>query len=360
MHIGLALSPFGHHPAAWREMSGDTHALGFTHLAAQVKAAEEGGFDFVLLADRFGHRPLNSLSPLAVPFEPTTLVAALATVANRIGFVATASTSQHEPYNLARRFASMDSISEGRTGWNIIISEQLDRDHEYLEVVRGLWDSWEDDAFVYDKVRGRVFEPDKMHVLNHKGTYFTVRGPLNVNRSPQGRPVITQSLTPETIELAARSADVIFLAASSLDDAKVLISEFLHRLQIAGRERQHVRILANAVPYIGKTSEDAQALFDRLGSQPVLPDTDPQGLQAIGTAVDIVDTLQLWTQTLGIDGFIILPPIVLEGVTGFVDAIVPELQRRGLFRNAYDGKTLRDHLGLPYPPHPATRKERES
>ncbi|HMF66288.1 MAG TPA: LLM class flavin-dependent oxidoreductase, partial [Phyllobacterium sp.] len=156
MHIGISITPFGHHPAAWREKSED--AIHFNALAAQVKKAQEGALDFAFFSDQHSQRPLTDLSPQVVPFEPTTLVAALATVARQIGLIATAATNQHEPYNLARRFASLDTISKGRAGWNVVVSPEAGaRDQEYLEVVGGLWDSWEDDAFIYDKASGRFF-----------------------------------------------------------------------------------------------------------------------------------------------------------------------------------------------------------
>lgn len=318
MHIGLSLTPFGHHPSAWRAKSGQLDALDFNHMAAQVKQAEAGGLDFVLLADSLGQRPHDDLSPLAVPFEPTMLVSALATATRRIGLIAAAATHQHEPYNLARRFASLDLIGGGRTGWNVIGSDDPDRDQEYLAVVSGLWDSWEDDAFVYDKVRGRFFEPDKMHVLNHKGAHFTVRGPLNVNPSPQGRPVITHVLTPDTVEIAARSADVVFLPETSLDTLKALAASLLERLAAHGRQRDDVRLLAHIVP-------------------------------PIGTAADIAGRMQEQAKAAGLDGFVLLPPCAPEGVASFVDEVIPELRQRGVFRPAYDAATLRGHLGLAHP-----------
>lgn len=336
MHIGLSLTPFGHHPAAWRRSGAARGALEFSHLAAQVKKAEEGGLDFVLLADRLGQRPENDLSPLTVPFEPTTLVAALATATGKIGFIATAATHQHEPYNLARRFASLDSISKGRTGWNVVGSEKLERDQEYLDVVSGLWDSWADDAFVYDKALGRFFEPDKMHVLNHKGTHFTVRGPLNVNRSPQGRPVISHVLTASTFEIAARFADVVFLPSSSSEEVKTFSARLNSSLSAFGRRRKDVRVLANIIPMVGNSSSDELNAI-------------PDALEIVGTPAGIAERMQALAETADLDGFVILPPVSPEGVTGFVDLVIPELRQRGLFRNAYEEMTLRGHLGLAHP-----------
>ena len=319
MHIGLSLTPFGHHPTAWRVKSGQLDALDFSHIAAQVKKAEAGGLDFVLLADSFGERPHDDLSPLAVPFEPTMLVSALATATSRIGLIATSATHQHEPYNLARRFASLDLIGGGRTGWNVIGSGDRERDQDYLAVVSGLWGSWEDDAFVYDKARGRFFEPDKMHVLNHKGAHFTVRGPLNVDPSPQGRPVISHVLTPDTLDIAAL-ADVVFLPETTPDAWKALAASLLERLVAHGRQREDIKLLANIVP-------------------------------SIGTASDIADKMQEQAAATGLDGFVVLPPIAPEGVASFVDEVILELRQRGVFRHAYDATTLRGHLGLAHPAH---------
>lgn len=317
MHIGLSLTPFGHDPAAWRGTGGARSALDFNQLAEQVKKAEAGGLDFVLLADRLGQRPEDDLSPLAIPFEPTMLVSALATAASRIGFIAAAATHQHEPYNLARRFASLDLIGAGRTGWNVVGSGDPERDQEYLDVVSGLWNSWEADAFVHDKERRRFFEPDKMHVLNHKGRHFTVRGPLNVNPSPQGRPVISHFLTPDTLEIAARSADVVFLPEVSPDALGALANSLVGRLAAHGCRRSDIRLLANIVP--------------------------------TGTASGIADRMQEQAAAAGLDGFVVLPAVVPDGVTGFVDEVIPELRRRGAFRTGYDATTLRGHLGLARP-----------
>ncbi|MBA8876446.1 LLM class flavin-dependent oxidoreductase [Phyllobacterium myrsinacearum] len=331
MHIGLSLTPFGHHPSAWRRKSGERAALDFGRMAAQVKKAEAGALDFVLLPDQFGQRPHDDLSPLAVPFEPTMLVSALATATSRIGLIAAAAMHQHEPYNLGRRFASLDLIGEGRTGWNVIGSDDPDRDQEYLDVVSGLWDSFEADAFTYDKARGRFFDPDKMHVLNHKGTHFTVRGPLNVNPSPQGRPVISHVLTPDTLDIAAL-ADVVFLPGATPDALKALAASLVERLATRGRRREDVRFFANIIPSFGTSQSDV-----------------PHGFAVIGTASNIADQMQEQAAAAGLDGFVVLSPIEPEGVISFVDEVIPELRRRGVFRRAYDTTTLHGHLGLARP-----------
>lgn len=350
MHIGLSITPFGHHPSAWRRAA-SANAIHFNRLAAQVDKAQEGGLDFVLLADRFGQRPATTLSPQAVPFEPTTLAAALATVAGEIGIIATAALAQHEPYNLARRFASLDTIGGGRSGWNLVVApEMAQAADEYVAVVEGLWDSWEDDAFLYDKETGRFFDPDKMHVLSHRGERYTVRGPLNVNRSPQGRPVVCTPFAPQTLDLAAARAEVVFLDAATLEQAKRAVADLETGLERRGRNRADVKIFANVIAHIGAAraaAEEARRALDALG-----PDAaGPAGAGIAGTPEQVADLLQEWGEV--VDGFTLLPPTVPDGIDGFVDAVVPELAKRGLFRRAYDGTTLRAHLRLSRPPHPA-------
>ncbi|MBW6424216.1 LLM class flavin-dependent oxidoreductase [Rhizobium sp. XQZ8] len=359
MHLGFSLTPFGHHPSAWRE-GGTPEKLGFDALLSQVEQAEEAGFDFVLLADRLGQRPTDDLSPVATPFEPTTLVAALATRARRIGFLAAAATAQHEPYNLARRFASLDQISRGRTGWVALpTAGDPGRDAEYLGLVRALWDSWEDDAFIYDKAAGRFFEPGKMRVLGHKGEHFAVRGPLNVNRSPQGRPVVAQFLNGEARVLAAHHAELILLQEATPENANEAADDFAHLLEANGRRREDVRILANVVPVIGESSEAAQAASHALRFSEA--DRAMQPLSAarlVGTPVEIADALAQWLGAGQVDGFTILPPTVAIGNLFFSD-VVPELRRRGLIETK-SGFTLRDRLGLSRPFYPAAELERVS
>lgn len=357
MHIGLSLSPFGHHPAAWRRKIGAA-ALDARHFAAQAQKAQSGALDFVYLADTQSIRPESRLSPQAVPFEPTTLVAALATIAGRIGFVATAATGQHEVYNLARRFASLDIISGGRVGWNVVASGPESWNSEYVAVVSALWDSWEDDAFTYDKTAGRFFAPEKMHVLNHRGKHFTVRGPLNVNRSPQGKPVVALGLTPETASIAAHSADLV-LTSMAAEAGRELIAEFLRLLDLHGRKRSDVRVMANVVPWIGATAAQAQDAFGQLNARS-LPEfaEKPPGCNVIGTAIEIADALQGWFESDEIDGFTILPPVMPDDLDAFIDLVVPELRRRGVFRSEYEGATLRAHLALDRPRYTAPASER--
>jgi alkanesulfonate monooxygenase SsuD/methylene tetrahydromethanopterin reductase-like flavin-dependent oxidoreductase (luciferase family) len=279
IHLGLSLTPFGHGPMAWQ--GAEREALSFDAPLKQVLLAEEAGFDFVWLADRMGERPADMLSPVAAPFEPTTLASALATRTKNIGLIATAATHQHEPYNLARRFASLDWISHGRAGWAIVAGTEDARDREYVELVSALWDSWEDDAFIYDKAAGRFFVPDKMHVLNHKGANFSVRGPLNVNRSPQGKPVLAAvSNSP-----VAHLADVIFV----LDGAPIAD---------VARERAEVRVIKSVTDFTG-------------------------------VAADVADIFERELES-GIDGFLLMPSRTAE-LGSFIETVLPELKKRGLF-----------------------------
>ena len=321
MHLGFSLTPFGHDPSAWTD--GSRAALNFDAPLRQVIKAEQAGFDFVLLADRMGRRPTDTLSPLATPFEPTTLVSALATRVRKIGFLATAATHQHEPYNLARRFASLDWISHGRSGWNVVAGTDQARDQEYVEVVSALWDSWEDDAFVYDKANSRFFTPEKMHVLNHTGQNFSVRGPLNVNRSPQGKPVLAHVLTDDTTWLAAHQAEVIIAG-----NAAEAIGAITRQLEQAGRARSDIRIFENVTDFTAAPT-------------------------------DLADSMQQKFEAGKVDGFLLSPPTTTD-FDRFCETAVPVLQDRGLSYKEYSGLTLREYLGLHRPAHPAAQLERAS
>ena len=356
MHLGMSLSPFGHHPAAWREKGATQRSLDVGNFAAQAQKAQDGALDFVFFADAQARRPRTELPPQTVPFEPTTLVAALATLIKRIGFVATAASGQHELYNLARRFASLDLISQGRVGWHLVVSGSTPAwNMEYAAVVSALWDSWDEDAFVYDKTASRFFVPQKMHVLDHRGEYFTVRGPLNVNPSPQGKPIIAQTLTLESVAIAAHLADVLFVTGASHEQSGALVAEARRLLDIQGRRPSDVRVLANIIPWIGATRAQALESFEELNalSLPGSAET-PQGRDVIGTAADIADALQESFERGEFDGFTILPPVAPGGVDAFVDFVVPELRRRRLFRARHEGTTLRDHLALDRPRRPIT------
>jgi alkanesulfonate monooxygenase SsuD/methylene tetrahydromethanopterin reductase-like flavin-dependent oxidoreductase (luciferase family) len=342
MLLGYSLTPFGHDPDAWTKAR-DRRRLGFDALLDQVAAAEAAGLDFALLADRLGVRPVDDLSSVAVPFEPTLLASALATRADRIGIVAAASTVQHEPYNLARRFASLDLVSKGRSGWLVVPDDgDAGRGNEYVDVVTALWDSFEEDAFLYDKAEGRFFDPSKMHVAHHKGAHFSVRGPLNVNRSPQGRPVLAHLLEESDDALAARTGELLLLQAGTAQGLVAIAARAISSVEAAGRRRGDVRLVANIVPVV---AGDKQAPGEG-GTTPPLA-----GARITGTPEMIADQLQELATAADLDGFTILPP-TLEMGECFLAEVVPELGRRGLIGGQRQD-TLRDRLGLARPVHPA-------
>jgi FMN-dependent oxidoreductase (nitrilotriacetate monooxygenase family) len=346
-------------------------------------------------------------------------------VTEHLGLIATASTTYNEPYHVARKFASLDHISGGRAGWNVVTSanpneamnfgreehlehgERYHRAREFFDVVTGLWDSWADDAFIRNVETGTYFDPEKMHVLDHRGPHLSVRGPLNVARPIQGWPVIVQAGASEAgRQLAAETAEVIFNGPNNLDDAQRFYADVKGRLQALGRSRDHLKILPGAFVVVGDTAADARTKKTRLdglvhpdsgiatlsvqlghdvsgleldGPLPELPESNASKssrqklidmakrdhltvrqlaqyvggsfgvLEIIGTPAMIADQMEEWLTTEGCDGFNIMFPYLPGGLDDFVDRVVPELQRRGLFRREYEGKTLRENLGLPRP-----------
>ncbi|MCC8395883.1 LLM class flavin-dependent oxidoreductase [Paraburkholderia sp. MMS20-SJTR3] len=441
MSLGAFLMETGHHIAAWRHP--DTHAAGgldFAHYAELARIAERAKFDTIFFADSVSVRDTNlpslSRTARADHFEPLTLLSALSVVTERIGLIATVSTSFNEPYNVARKFASLDHLSGGRSGWNLVTSSteteahnfsrdrhldhavRYERAKEFYDVVAGLWDSWEDDAFVRDKASGIYFDADKLHVLGYRGKHFSVRGPLNVARSPQGWPVVVQAGASEAgRELAAQTAEVIFVAHQTLGEAQQFYRDVKGRLARYGRKPEHLKIMPGIFPVIGRTQQEAQDKFDALqqlidpvvglallsnmsggvdlssypldGPVPELPETNGgksrQRLlldlarrdnltirelylriagarghqQVIGTPQSIADQLQQWFEEEGADGFNIMSPWLPGGLSEFAETVVPELQRRRLFRTEYAGRTLREHLGLPRPVNRYTQNARE-
>jgi alkanesulfonate monooxygenase len=382
------------------------------------------------LAVRDGNlEPLSRWPQYMAYFEPITLLSGIAGLTERIGLVSTATTSYNEPYNVARKFASLDHISGGRAGWNVVTSaniseafnfgreahfehgERYDRALEFTEVVFGLWDSWDDDAFLRDRTTGRYFDPAKLHTLNHKGEHFSVRGPLNVARPPQGRPVIFQAGSSEVgRELAARTAEAVFTPQHSLEGARAFYRDLKGRMAKYGRSPDHLVIMPGLNPIVGRTRREAEEKHRYLQSlihpdvglellSNALADFDlrpydldgplpeaaysvtPKGSTTsfrnvlswareenltirqlyqrfagargqrtvIGTAADIVDQMQEWFVNRGVDGFLIQPSHLPGGLQDFIDLVIPELRERGLFRTEYNGTTLRDHLGLPRP-----------
>jgi alkanesulfonate monooxygenase len=441
LKLGAFLMATGHHVAAWRHPEGQADAgLNFAHYKRIVQRAEEAKFDMMFLADSAAvwDRTPEALSRSSVVhFEPITLLSALSAVTDRIGLVATVSTTYNEPYNLARKFASLDFLSNGRAGWNLVTSAnqaealnfnrdehmvhalRYERAREFVSVATGLWDSWDDDAFVRDRESGVYFEPEKLHVLGHKGKYFAVRGPLNVARPPQGHPVLVQAGSSEDgQDLAAETAEVIFTAQQTLAEAKAFYRSVKSRLARYGRSPDHLKVMPGIFPVVGRTEQEARAKFQQLqdlihpvvglsllssmagsvdlsaypvdGPLPDLPETNGgksrqrllvdlarrEGLsirqlyqsiagarghrQVVGTPTTIADLLEEWFVGEGADGFNIMPPYLPGGLDDFIELVLPELRRRGLFRTEYEGRTLRQNLGLPRPQNRHANVRREA
>ncbi|MFF8267553.1 LLM class flavin-dependent oxidoreductase [Streptomyces sp. NPDC016562] len=434
LHLNAFLMNAGHHDAAWRHPATQperiTDVRYFQELAL---TAERGKLDSIFFADGvalWGKARYNALGG----FEPLTLLSAIAAVTSRIGLIATVSTTFNEPYNLARKFASLDHISSGRAGWNIVTSGTLDearnfnreehlahglrydRAREFLDVATKLWDSWEDDAIVLDKERGIYADTDKLHPAAHRGEHFGVAGPLNVPRAPQGHPLLVQAGSSEDgKEFAAQYAEAVFTAQQTLSDGQTFYKDLKSRLARYGRAEDDLLVLPGIAPVIGSTEAEARALEQELtdlqvpeyglaqlsgmlnvdlsglpldGPLPDLPEErDINGNKSrftlvaelarrdgltlreliarlgagrghrtfAGTPEQIADQLQEWFENGAADGFNIMAPVLPTGLTDFVDHVVPILQRRGLFRTEYTGRTLREHYGLPRPAGRYTR-----
>ena len=428
--LGLSMRYLGYHAAAWRHPGADPGAASkFSHFVRVAQTAERARFDMVFLADGIGIRakdePPGSLCRSAqnAELEPLTLLSALAAVTSRIGLVATASTTYNEPFHIARKYASLDHISGGRAGWNIVTSwsdaearnfsreQHLDYDTryeraaEFVHVVRGLWDSWDEDAFPLDQASGIFFDAAKLHTLDHRGKHFQVRGPLSVKRTPQGRPILVQAGASEQgIDIAAANADVVYSAAHAIEPARAYYDILKSRMARHGRTPGELLIMPGITPFLGRTRQDARDLYDQLNALvdptlglsylyaqmgdlsaydvdgPVPEPTNP-GVRSIaknllalaardnltirplytpiaagfgtrvfiGTAHDLVDDMEAWVQAGAADGFNICPPLLPAGLDDFAALAIPELRRRGLFRTEYEGATLRKNLGLPFP-----------
>ena len=429
-------------PYSWRyekaHPEGDLDFEVYRHLA---QTAERGMFDIFFLADgvslredRMGLEGMKGFGTV-IDFEALTLLSALAVVTKHIGLVATVSTTYNEPYHVARKLASIDHLSKGRAGWNVITSgmdseaynfgldQQLSTDtryeraHEFLDVVLKLWDSWEDDAIVKDREAGLYFEPDRVHRLNHQGKFFKIRGPLNLSRPPQGHPLICQAGGSEAgWEFAARTADVMYGKAISLQEAQRFYREVKGRMAKYGRTPDQLKILPGLVAVVGKTEKEAREKFravqdclsdteartmlhhiipgvdfSEIDLDEIMPDK-PEINQAakrfriflerdgrrlkvrevidyvsagighlalIGSAGQVADTMVKWLEEDGVDGFNLMPHYLPGGLDDFVDLVVPELQERGVVRTAYGEGTLRENLGLQRPSSPWVRAPEE-
>lgn len=429
LRLGAFMRPISIHTGAWRYPGAIPDAnFNFPVIKRMAQKLEAGKFDAFFMADHLAvlNMPVNALkrSHTVTSFEPFTLLSALAGATERIGLIATGSTTFDAPYHVARRFASLDHISGGRAGWNIVTTSNPDaalnfglddhmehderyrRAREFYDVVTGLWDSFADDAFVRDVAEGLYFDPARMHVLDHKGTYLSVRGPLNIARPVQGWPVIVQAGASEAgKQLAAETAEAVFTGGGSLKDGQALYADIKGRMDKLGRDRDHMKILPGAFVVVGETDDEAKekrakldALvhydsaiaslsvwlgvdasgFDPDAPLPELPKTNASqsgqerlvalakrenltvrqlaarvggygGLAFVGTPKTIADGMEEWLTGYGSDGFNIMFPYLPEGLDDFVDKVVPELQRRGIFRREYEGWTLRENLGLPRP-----------
>jgi FMN-dependent oxidoreductase (nitrilotriacetate monooxygenase family) len=429
LHLGAFMRPVSIHTAWWRYPGSAADAnFNFEHLRRFAQTLERGRFDAFFMADHLAvlNMPIDALkrSATVTSFDPLTLLPALAVVTERIGLIATASTTYNEPYHVARKFASLDHLSRGRAGWNVVTSgnpqEALNfgldehllhptryrRAREFFDVVTGLWDSWADDAFILDQASGVYFDPERLHVLEHKGEFLKVRGPLNVARPVQGWPVIVQAGASDTgRQLAAETAEVIFAAGSNVEDARAFYSDVKRRTAAAGRDPQLLKVLPGALVIVGKSIEEAREKrarldslvnydsaiaslsvslgtdasgFDPDGPLPDIPESNASksgrervialasrekltvrqlaqrvdgyaGLSFVGTAASIADEMEHWLRAEACDGFNVMFPYLPAGLDDFVDQVVPELQRREIFRREYEGSTLREHLGLPRP-----------
>lgn len=441
LRLGAFVMATGHHVAAWRHPGSQIDSgVNIDHYIEVAKTAERGLFDQVFVADSPGLWPRGedesfSRQGRVSHFEPVTLWAALAAVTKHIGFVATASTTYEDPYLLARKFASLDHISKGRAAWNVVTTgadnvygnfgldkhpdpeTRYERAHEFVDVVKGLWDSFEDGAFIRDPASGVYFDPNKLHALNHVGKYFKVSGPLNIERPPQGYPVIVQAGSSEPgRELAAASAEAIFTAWTSLEEAQAFYRDVKGRLPKYGRRPEELLVLPGISPVIGRTQEEAEAKWAELqklihpavglntlsyvwkgedlskwnldAPPPWFPEP-PKGRDSrlhvvlelakrerytvrqlyeylagarghwvvVGTPQKIADEIQKWFENGAADGFNVMPPVLPQSLDEFVDLVIPELQRRGLFRTKYEGKTLRENLGLARPENQFARRQ---
>ena len=429
LRLTAFMRPVSLHTGAWRYPGAAPDAnFNFQLIKRMAQTLERGCFDGFFMADHLAvlNMPTDALkrSATVTSFEPFTLLSALAMATERLGLLATGSTTFDAPYHVARRFASLDHISGGRAGWNIVTTSNPDaalnfgleehvehderyrRAREFYDVVTGLWDSWAEDAFVRDVEGGIYSDPSRMHVLNHKGKYYSVRGPLNIARPIQGWPVIVQAGASEAgRQLAAETAEAVFTAQSDLATGQRFYKDVKGRMEKLGRDPEHMKILPGCFVVVGDSVDEAKekrlkldslvnydsaiaslsialghdaSKFDPDAPLPEIPESNASqsgreraialgkrenltvrqlaqrlggfsGLAMVGTPKTIADQMEEWLTSRGSDGFTIQFPYLPAGVDDFVARVIPELQRRGLFRREYEGRTLRENLGLPRP-----------
>ena len=435
LKFGFMLHGVGAGWGDWRHPEAVTDAsVNFNFYKEQAQLAEKGRFEFLFVADSV-HITERSSPHYLNRFEPLTILSALAGATSHIGLVATVTASYAEPFTVARQFASLDHISGGRAGWNVVTS-WLDgsarnygrQEHyahdvryrlaaEHLEVVKGLWDSWEDDALVRNKATGQFLDPKKLHRLDHKGEFFSVEGPLNISRSRQGQPVIFQAgASGDGKNFAAGHADAIFFHADTLEEAQTYYRDVKARVRAAGRNPDQVFLLPGIRPIVGRTSEEAERKYEALAALvpienaiaalarpfndhdfsqypldapfPELGDLGRNSQQSasdrikqvarengwtlrevalwharprrtfVGTPEQVADEIQRWFENEGADGFNFFEALPNTSLKDFVALVVPVLQARGIYRTEYDHDTLRGNLGLPVPENRYTVRRR--
>lgn len=427
LHLNVNLLHSGVYASAWRLPDSNPGAFyDVGHYIDVAKIAERGKFDAIFLADTPAVTDRIDLRPF-LSMEPTIVLASVAAATTHIGLIATASTTYNEPYNIARRFATLDHASHGRVGWNAVTTAdaaagrnfglpqvlehkaRYDRAKEFVEVVHALWDSWEDDAFVGDKASARFVDTSKVHPIRHRGAHYNVEGPLNLPRSPQGRPVTVQAGgSSDGRDLAAAQAEAVFTLSQSIEDGVAYARDLRSRAVAYGRPSDSIVILPGLATVIGGTEAEAKRRQDELwdlvpiqyslsrlaGTLQVSPDlleldkplpdlpvpvnanqtmfhgtvnlarkgnlTVRELLKAlgggvghriiVGTPEQIADDIATWFAAGAADGFNLMPDVLPSGLATFVEEVVPLLQKRGIFRRDYEGTTLRDHLGLAHPP----------
>jgi FMN-dependent oxidoreductase (nitrilotriacetate monooxygenase family) len=429
LHLNAFLMEAGHHEAAWRLPDSNPRAdFDLQHWIRLARLAESAKFDSLFLADGPAVIGTGEFRPPG-QLEPLTLLTALSQATSRIGLIATVSSTYNEPYNLARRLASVDHVSEGRAGWNIVTSagadeaanfgltdrpahaERYARADEFLRIAKSLWDSWESEAVLADKAAGRYADPARLHRLDHAGRYFSVAGPLNVERPPQGHPLLVQAGSSEDgKDFAARHAEAIFTAHRTYERAADFYADIKARARAAGRDPDGVIVLPGIVPYIGSTEAEARAIAQELDELRVpayglrqlaaVFETEPsvfeldaplpdfilarpklEGSQSrsdlfielalrerltvrqlisrigggrghfefVGTPDQVADAIMAWFEGGAADGFNIMAPALPSGLETFIEQVLPILRAKGLFRGEYEGTTLREHYGLPVP-----------
>ena len=433
MRIGVFLSGSGGNMASWRHPNAvPDGAVNLGYYKGMTRTAEEAKLDFAFFGDGL-YISEKSHPNFLVRFEPLTLLAALSMVTTHIGLAATLSTTYSDPYTVARQFSSIDHLSDGRAGWNIVTSplegsaanyskpEHPQHDlryrmaGEFVEITKGLWDSWEDDAFIRDKESGVFIDPSKMHRLDHKGEFYSVQGPLNISRSKQGSPVLIQAGSSEAGRgFAAKIADAIFTGQATSSDAAGFYKDIKTRAEESGRDPRQVLILPGCSPVVGDTPEEAEAKYQEIANLVVIDDalnylgryfndidfspydldepfpdlgdfgrngwesttdrikqvakeesltlremalrsTTPRN-EFIGTPTQVANSMQRWFENGAADGFMLVPSVLPQGFNDFVEHVLPILKERGLFRTEYEADTLRGNLGLPKPENRYAKK----